>query len=198
MNIVFLNGPPGAGKDTIGDLVCDKFDDIHFIPAKFAEFVKLGTHGAYCLWDEHDRVLPADHFEDCKEVPHEGFLGLTPREAYIKYSEEWMKPSFGRNVFGKMIADKFKKALETSEGGCDVIFTDCGFKEEVEEILKVVDAKDVIIIRLHREGRDYSNDSREAIYIEGVRSFDVTNIDDKPSAACLDTIQLIKENFPDA
>jgi hypothetical protein len=89
--IVLLNGPPGSGKDTLGNHAAD------YIPYantyKFAEAVKLGTHALYGM-----PGLPRDWFETTKEIPQACFDGLTPRQAYIHYSEKVVKPIFGSGL----------------------------------------------------------------------------------------------------
>ena len=67
-----------------------------------------------------------------KEEPWDRLGGLSCREFMIKVSEEWNKPIFGQNFYGVIAGKETKELVEV---GCNVIFSDCGFISEYEEIV---------------------------------------------------------------
>lgn len=78
---------------------------------------------------------------------------LSKRQALIHTSENIIKPNFGDDAFGKMFVNNLPE-----EG---VVFvSDGGFKEEILPIIDHVGKENLLIIRIHREGYDFSNDSR--------------------------------------
>lgn len=179
--IILVNGPPRAGKDTAQEAVEDS------IRCKFAQSVKEGTHAAFGL---DPRQYPMDVFEAVKDEPNTLFFGRTPREAYISYSEDFMKPFTGDpQVFGKLLVRWIKGFLETEElvvmghlpkyYPMPFIVTDSGFREEAEAIVEAFGASNVKLIRVHREGCTFDGDSRNYIDLSDldVETEDVVNND---------------------
>lgn len=188
--IILVNGPPRAGKDTAQEAVADS------IRCKFAQIVKEGTHAAFGL---NPQVYPMDYFEDVKDQPQEVFFGRTPREAYISYSEDFMKPFTGdKQVFGKLLAkrieDIFNVWLDNDLTNLPFIVTDSGFREEAEAIVEAFGAENVKLIRVHRDGCTFEGDSRDYISLDdlGVEEEDVVNDDLEEYKV---EIKLIVEDF---
>lgn len=152
--IILLNGPPGCGKDTAAQAIVlnTVYGGRHM---KFATPLKEGTHAMYGMVGAH-----RDHFEAVKDMPRPEFFGQTPRQAYIKASEEWMKPSFGKDIYTKLAIQAIKKEPH----GRLFVFSDCGFREEVLPLIEWARPENVLLIRLHREGCTFDGDSRE--YVE--------------------------------
>lgn len=144
MLTIIINGPPRSGKDTISSHICEKYDAIGH---RFAGPLKRMVHDAYHLYN-----LTEEHFDRCKDEPSEHFLGKTPREVYIAFSELYMKPMYGMAIWGEMVAKK----IATFGEGLHVV-PDGGFDYEIEPIREVSPVK---IIQLRRPGFDFSNDSR--------------------------------------
>jgi len=79
---------------------------------------------------------------------------MSKRQAIIHVSENVIKPNFGNDAFGQMFVNNLP-----NEG---VVFvSDGGFKEELLPVINHVGKENVLIIRLHRNGCDFSNDSRD-------------------------------------
>ena len=72
---------------------------------KFAEILKIAdAHALFGATDLYGTPLEATYFDAVKDEPNLGkILRLTPREAYIMVSEEWLKPLAGQSVFGDML-----------------------------------------------------------------------------------------------
>lgn len=180
---VFFNAPPRAGKDTACHAV-----EFHFLwakprhphyvpyPAKFAEALKRGAHALFGLNDPNFEM-----FEQRKDVPTDEFFGHSAREVYIKLSEAFMKPLFGRDVFGRIFAQALVRNItrDFSKASSDsvalVLCADSGFKEEIEPILEIIGRENALIVQISREGCDFKNDSRSYIDIPGVTTITLHN-----------------------
>jgi hypothetical protein len=163
--VIFLNGPKGAGKDTAAKLIKEA-DLLPSINLRFASPIKKATHVAY----EVRNPFEENKYEANKDVPNEDFLGLTPREAYIGFSEGYFKVLHGEDVFGRMLARKINKNFYEL-----VIVSDCGFLQEIQPVIDLVGKENCFLFRIHRPGSNFSEDSREYIYPELIHSCDVCN-----------------------
>lgn len=154
--LVMLNGPPQCGKDTAGGII----STLCAIPShidKFARVVKDRTHAAYGISN-----ATHDAYEHCKDDPHPDFLGISPRDAYIAFSEAFLKPLHGKQIFGEFLA----RDLEHVSAPVSIL-TDCGFQEEIPPVLALFDQ--AYIIRLHRRGKSFRGDSRSYVYLQHPR-----------------------------
>jgi len=170
--IILVNGPPRAGKDTAQEAVQNS------TRCKFAQAVKEGAHAAFGL---DPREYPMDVFEAVKDEPNVLFFGKTPREAYIAYSEMFMKPFTGdQQVFGKLLARWIDNWVENNPDiNRPFIVTDSGFRDEAVALVEEFGAGNIKLIRVHREGCNFDNDSRSYIKLDdlGVEEEDVVNND---------------------
>ena len=157
MNIILLNGPPSSGKDFAGFEIWNRVGT--GVLMKFAEEVKVRTHAALYLCDEAGHPFRADHYEDRKDQVLEEFGGITPRAAYIQFSEGFAKPLFGERIFGTWLADK----IEAMDGPDTVIITDSGFMPEAEVLVERFGAENCLLARIHRVGYTFAGDSRSYI-----------------------------------
>jgi hypothetical protein len=159
---ILFNGPPGCGKDTAVRHLHRFFKADRVLlpvePRKFATHVKEGTHATLGLFDGFGRPLPHDAFELVKNEPRDEFAGMTPRQAYIWFSEEVMKPKFGKGIFGEIEARKI-----AHEGHSLYLFSDSGFAEEAREIVKVLGCRNVFLVNIVRPGHTFEGDSRDYI-----------------------------------
>jgi len=173
--IFLVNGPPRAGKDTAQEAYPDS------IRVKFAQAVKEGAHAAFGL---DPKEYPMDVFEAVKDDPNVLFFGRTPREAYISYSEDFMKPfTDDQQVFGKLLARKIETVLDEWDKNdlpnLPFVVTDSGFRPEAETLVETFGAENIILIRVHRDGTSFDGDSRSYIALDdlGVKEYDVPNMD---------------------
>lgn len=156
--IVLLNGPPGCGKDTAGSALVSAFRGARRM--KMAETLKAATHALYGL--PADTTI--DAFEAVKEIPSPIFAGLSPRAAYIDFSERLVKPTMGDDWFGRVFVQRL--ALAQRDGVQLAVATDCGFAREWDAAIEAVGPESVLLIRIHaeRRGKTFAGDSRS--YIE--------------------------------
>ena len=190
--VLIMNAPPGSGKDTlagdddwcqrVGDmlLVDYQFDkggpfscDVEHVSFKSAMFdilpsilrVGLDPESVNEFYDRYyDRAL--------KEQPWDKLGGLSPRQFLILLSEDFMKQVFGKDVFGKFSA-RLASYPVYGVGGEVCVFSDGGFVEEVNEVVKAVGAENVYVLQWEAEGCSFDNDSRRYLssdeIIDGVR-----------------------------
>lgn len=164
--IFFINGPPRAGKDTVGKLI-ESNAGAPVYQAKFAAELKRRTHALYGI-----TTVPHDHFEGVKDCKRLEFFGVTPRRAYIAVSERLMKPLHGENVFGRLLAADI---IENTSSADLVVITDSGFAAEAQPVIEFFGADACALIRVHRPGCTFDGDSRSFIELDGVRTFDLHN-----------------------
>ena len=145
-HIIFLNGPPRAGKDTASSILHGLLPGI-VKRLGFADHLKIATHAAYGLYD-----TPFNYFESVKDQPLDVFFGLTPRQAYIAHSEKYMKVLHGNLVFGDLWLTGAKGITPTSNF---LTVPDSGFAPEALPGIEHFGAKNCTLIRMHRPGHDY-------------------------------------------
>lgn len=162
MQVIFFNGPPRSGKDFAGKMLAEMLGE-GVVQLKFAEPLKLATHAALAMLQNLSGIPAPAAFEATKDEPMEEFMGVSPRQAYIALSENFCKPLWGPGVFGELLAKRVQSLPEDTRY---VIVTDCGFQEEVDVFQELVDA-DVLVAQVHRDGCDFSNDSRGWVNIPG-------------------------------
>lgn len=168
--ILFVNGPPRSGKDTVGELIKEFHPGTVYV-TKFAKLLKERTHALYGLVDITDNTpLPHDFFEAEKDSAHSGFMGLSPRQAYINVAEQLFRPVHGREIFGKLLLED----IELHGADADlVVVTDSGFEDEIYPVAdKFFDVSEesewprsdsVMLLRMHRAGTTFEGDSRSYV-----------------------------------
>ncbi|UVD31751.1 ATPase [Escherichia phage TR1] len=162
--LIILNGPPGAGKDTVADIIvklgiCK--DKVSFKSPMFNVAKSMLSS------DEFDGFIKNYDDREYKESPHEFLGGMTVRQFMIWISESVMKPVFGDEVFGKRLA-------QSLGNGCHIC-SDGGFASEIEPLIE--SGVEVTLVRLHRPGYTFEGDSRS--YISGLcaREIDIDVIE---------------------
>lgn len=152
MKVILLNGPPRSGKDYAA-IVLNK----HWEKSKifwFATHVKSRSQRAILDFDGREDITL---FEDCKDTPSQFLFDKTPREVWIAFSEKFMKPLFGKDIFGKYLALDLLPHVHTTD---IAIVADSGFKEEAKIIIELIGHKNIFHIKLSRDGCDFNKDSR--------------------------------------
>lgn len=160
--VIILNGPAGCGKDTLAMALVEmgfaKGTTSFKNPMFNIALAALGQDAYHEFLDGYDDRAR-------KEKP-EGFLnGLSRRQFMIAISEQFIKPVFGDDYFGKYLAENLPDGDEV------FVVSDGGFASEVAPI--VAAGHDVRIVRLHREGYTFEGDSRGYLYgVDGVKDCD--------------------------
>ena len=151
--LIILNGPAGCGKDTIGGILHEQynFNMLSFKSPMWAiAEASLGSFFPMFKERYNDRKL--------KEVPWLP-IGCSPRQFFIKISEEWCKPTFGSEYFGAALEDAYSSRYRDSV--FPTVVTDGGFSAELHPAL--AKGIKVVIVRLHRQGFSFAGDSRDYI-----------------------------------
>ena len=151
MPVVIFNGPPGCGKDA----ACLLYKNMGYTHLSFKEELFKETFKFFGVSKEW--FMKGYENRDIKEkpVPQLKVSGksFSRRDAMIYVSEKFIKPKYGKDYFGKQLANQM-----TSEGLFCV--SDGGFQEELSPIINKFGAESITIIQLTREGCDFSSDSR--------------------------------------
>lgn len=163
--LVLVNGPPRSGKDTVGQLIEEFAQGVYV--TKMAKILKERTHALYGM-----PGLPHDYFEANKEEAMKCFMWKSPRQAYIAVSETFFKPNHGLSVFGDLLLEEIK---EQATNDSMVVVTDSGFAAEAWPLLDFYGTKNVLLIRLHRDGTSFEGDSRSYIDLPYVETLDLYN-----------------------
>lgn len=172
MKIVFINGAPRSGKDSAGVMLQKELPGTWLL-VKFSANMKERCHAAYGMQAAYDA------FEEVKDQPLDCFLGLSPRQAYIHFSETWMKKVHGDDVFGQLMAQQLELLGDQNPEIAGYLITDSGFEVEALPIIEKFGAKACTLIRLHRHGYTFEGDSRSLIDLvkHGVSTYDVNSPD---------------------
>ena len=167
--LILLSGPPRAGKNRAGACLQDWLNGDHFA---LSNALKRMTHDHYGLGSN----IPPLHFEDVKDLPAPQFGGLTPRQAYIRFSEEIMKPRFGDGYLGLIGG---KRVTGNRRRGKVTIVSGVGFFDEVMPLIDAAGCTQTLHIRVKPAGRPVRSDSRKPLDLSsiGVDSVELVNRD---------------------
>lgn len=189
--LVFLNGPPGCGKDSgAEDIILSwRHSGVYVDCMKFAEPLKRSVLVDAGL----PYGTPLSAFESDKDVPKPIWGGVSFRQRCIIKSENYFKPQFGEEIFGELFLktldrknDDFQDLIDRGEALEEkllILVTDSGFKSETRPVLRHVPHENVLHVRIHAEGRGktFEGDSRSYIKLpDTVKAVDVENNEPTP------------------
>lgn len=153
MKFVLLNGPPKCGKDTA---VSHLIPYLHFHHLKFAAPIKRMVCALL--------NISMKELEEKKDEPYH-MLQLangailaeygTIRQLLIHLSEKVLKPLYGEHFFGKVLWNDAKSTTEKL-----FLVSDSGFLPEANYLIDKAGVKNVLVLRIYREGCTFENDSR--------------------------------------
>lgn len=149
--IIILNGPPRSGKDSLAKYLTAKYKSFYHF--KFADELKKIAHRLYNTPEQDP-----DAYEQFKDRPLTEFLNLTPRQAYINLSEDYIKKYHGKDFFSLQLISTIKNVQDSVENV--FIISDGGFEEELLPLLNVFSPSSMTIVQIHRTGCSFNNDSR--------------------------------------
>jgi len=151
--IYILNAPPNSGKDTLGDYLV-KEHGWHKEQMK----TPLFTIAAAMLGLTLEQFVLLYSSREWKES-YNPVVKMTIRELMIKISEDFVKPVVGKEAFGILAA----KQISCLPLDSTVVFSDGGFVEEIKPLVDMFGKENVVIVRIHRKGCNFENDSRKYI-----------------------------------
>lgn len=165
--LVLFNGPPRSGKDTAADYLVETRNAYSF---KFSAPVKAAIKATFDLHEEE-----VEYIESIKSEPTTIFNGLSYRQAQISFSEDWLKPTFGQEIFGRLAAQRLRKAIRQGPDQSLYVSSDSGFASEAYPVIKVFGPENVLLVRVFRDGCDFTGDSRSYLDLKGVSTVTLTN-----------------------
>lgn len=151
--VLFLNGPPRSGKDTIAAALAREFSACVF---KFADPLYLAL--------EVLSGMTRERLEQQKDVLIPG-TNRTIRHLLIELSENIVKPNLGKDHFGLQTAS----GIAATSASLSVI-SDAGFPCEVQACVDALSKEyECWLWRVHRPHCTFDGDSRSWIQdIEGI------------------------------
>ena len=161
--VVIFNGPPDSGKDEAARY-CTQVIRKTGKSAWHKEFKTKLFELTFAVYGVSEETFFSMYTRELKEVPSPMFGGISPRQALIKVSEQMIKPVFGSDYFGICAAKDLKDGYS--------FFSDGGFVDEVYPIIDTAD--EVVVVKIQREGRDYTGDSRG--YLDEGKFHDFPNV----------------------
>lgn len=177
----FINGPPGSGKSTLAELLVK--NDGTLYRESFANPIRDMVYAVFFpdegpisfTFDLRDgetkkKRLPSHIMHpDADNSRHL----ISNRDVMMSFSEEWMKPQFGDDVFGRLALARCKEQEDFYDR---FVFDDSGFAGEAEYIIEQEGASNCLLIRLYRDGTSFNGDSRSHIQLRpDVQYLDIQN-----------------------
>lgn len=171
MRAIFVNGPPRAGKDLATQAIVQAFPEGTY-KKKFAAPLERAIKAFFDLgFLEYGELR-----EKQKGTPAAALLGKSMREVMISLSEDWAKKFYSPSVFGTLAAQTLPVRPRNH---ALVVFSDCGFQEEVTIVADHLKRKNCLILQVRRDGCSYEGDSRNFIELEGVELRTISNVGSK-------------------
>lgn len=162
MYIVGFNGPPESGKDTLAEMLADHMDKqgvtIPVIQCSLSTPLRCIAYGM-AGWD--GKRLEGDDYAEFKRTEFP-LLGVTGRQLMIDASEKFLKPTYGEDVMARLFLSSHTGPYLVKEKV--LLIRDSGFQVEVDPLIQAVGGDNLAIINVQREGKDFSNDSREWVF----------------------------------
>ena len=124
MKIICINGAPGSGKDTCGELVKGLHDDVRVV--KFAHPLDRIAKNLLGMSDANFEYY-RNEGKECLLTPWG--CHVTMRQLLIGISEDLIKPNFGDTWFADQCA---LHIINTSKQHDLVVVTDSGFQYEFD------------------------------------------------------------------
>lgn len=158
MNIILFNGPPRSGKDTAALIACNFIDSLPGPTiANWEKFSYPLKSSFACMvgaaMNTRGDVLG---YEERKNEPLSILNGASFRQFQIDFSEKFMKPLYGNDIFGRLFLERCK---EHPEREVIQVVSDCGFQIEADALK----GHNVCLFTLTRKGTSFEGDSRQYV-----------------------------------
>lgn len=172
LKVVVFNSAPRSGKNIAADYMCNTINTqdsnlVAYHKAFKDELFKICANTLGISVEEYqtdyDRQTPDKVWwmKDLVSISTSASMKVqgekklySQREFLIHMSENVIKPSFGKDAFGKAFVNSLPE-----EG--IVFVSDSGFPEELQPVIDHVGAENVLVIRIQREGCSFEGDSRD-------------------------------------
>lgn len=178
MRIILLNGPPSSGKDTAARVLVEEIRRHSPNGAYDYKFLRMSHPIKRAFAGLVDRPIDewgnVEEWEGIKDLPSELLEGTSYRQWQINFSEKLMKPTYGKDIFGRIFCETLYPLYNEQWDG-DVIVPDCGFQVESDCVVNLLPGVDVLLMKLKRAGTNFDKDSRGYVEITGHYSCTVYN-----------------------
>lgn len=156
--IIILNAPAQSGKDTLAYLLKSEMPTVQLTQFKNPLFY-LYCHTAGVDYTEFSELYQQQGWKDTHNL---ALNNHTPRELLIHISENYIKPFFGNNYFGKALCNQIKFKESTAEKEFTWVIPDGGFNTETPDLIESFGDR-VVCIQFTRDGKTFEGDSRNWI-----------------------------------
>lgn len=144
---ILLSGPPRSGKDTLAReilMVCE-MEHLSAAQLSIGHRLKDATHAFFAtMWGQPAPAWNA--FESRKDHLSDFFAGMTPREAYIRMHEDFIKPQLGDTFLAQQVAAQIAKLPHVI-----AVVPDIGNAEDLFEF------EPGVVVQVEREGTEWDN-----------------------------------------
>lgn len=155
--IILFNGPPSCGKDTAAR-ACFEAEDLNGYFRVFDRMsMPIKRAFAGMMHEYIDRWGNVRSYEAQKDKTWAaGPIQQSYRQWQIDFSEKFMKPLYGENVFGRL----FVQRQVGRHIDAVVLVPDCGFDIEHKTLSDAYLPHNVLVVKIYRPGTDFTKDSR--------------------------------------
>ena len=158
MYILGFNGPPRCGKDSMAMMVVDHMEVQGCdIPVK-VDYLSLPLRQIAYQMVGYTGDLFGESYESFKVQQFGAFDARSGRELMIDVSERFLKPTYGIDIMARMLLQR------NADFHGLLLVPDSGFMCEVQPLIDAVGENHFYVVRVHREGTDFNNDSREWVH----------------------------------
>jgi hypothetical protein len=118
-------------------------------------------------------------------------VGVTWRQYQISMSEDWYKPRFGQDIFGRLLVDRIRR-----QSAYYYVVSDSGFTYEAQPLIDAFGVDLVSVYHIHRDGCSFDGDSRNWIdsYSLGVKHFPIDNQPGNPEGMLTQWLGIVQIN----
>lgn len=161
--LFLFNGPPRCGKDTSTRLALDLIEQHnHLVFTKHEKFSAPNKAAFASLVNAPYKNFIVSGYEERKEeiIP---WLGVSFRQWQIDFSEKFMKPLYGEDIFARLLIERLVNDPMIPDV---VLISDCGFQTEVDYLAKTLGASGqwhITLVCLVRDGCSFAGDSRSRV-----------------------------------
>lgn len=186
--VILFNGAPNSGKDASASILKEIFgfgaihafkDELYKATAKHydVDLDQFVTMARDRILKEAKTRLLVDNKGKTLLARIVSFVmnlfsnqGVSPRQALIHVSENLIKPVHGNDFFGKQLANTINLSKEEY-----FFIPDSGFIDELRPLVEA--GHEVYVVRIHRDGCTFQNDSRSYMTDELLAEFGLKGID---------------------
>lgn len=161
MDIILFNGPPSSGKDEAAKFLRDNWDALDLpgnpILRRMSHPNKEAFAGLVGAPIDPDGIVAG--WEERKDQPSSLLGGKSYRQWQIEFSEKFMKPLYGDDIFGRLFVEHAQRAADSTV----YLVPDCGFEVEAQALTRLLPQANTYLVRIYRPGKDFTGDSRSYI-----------------------------------